>query len=85
MSTATLYKIIDLARNIAGVLVGVLTYLASASDVLHLPAGVTGAIAGVLALASHYGIRQYTTPAGSNTVGRRSISDEVEAERLVVE
>jgi hypothetical protein len=76
MDTATLYKLIDLARNIAGVIIGVLTYIAAASDVLHLPAGVTGTITGILVIASHYGIRQYTTPAGTGELGRRSINEE---------
>jgi hypothetical protein len=75
MSTATLYRLVDAARSALSVLVGVLTYLAGASDVLHLPAGVTGAIATALTLASHYGIRAYVTPHPPNSTGGRSIGE----------
>lgn len=76
MDTATLYRLVDTARNLAGVLVGVLTYLVTASDVLHLPAGWAGAISGVLTVATHYGIRPYVTPHPPSNTSGRSISDE---------
>lgn len=76
MDTATLYRLIEAARAIAGVVVGVLTYLVSAGDVLHLPAGWAGAISGVLTVATHYGIRPYVTPHPSSNSSGRSIADE---------
>lgn len=82
MDISKLYRLLDAARIVLSILVGAAAEILNANDILHLPAGVTGVLVGFIALATHYGIRARTTPAPAVDVGRRSIDDDVEADRL---
>lgn len=81
MNVTSLYRLLDAARVALALVVGFAAEILNANDVLHLPAGVTAALVGFIALAGQFGIRRKTTPDASTVTGRRSVDDYAEAQR----